>query len=194
MKDGKACKGVRSERKDRENKSGLTKAARLIFIGALLFVFGALCLRQIFPIRYSQEVQDAAREFSLSQGEVYAVIWTESKFDKHAVSYAGARGLMQLMPSTAEWCAAVLQEPFSDERLFLPELNIRLGCFYLNYLKSKFDGDDVYAAYNAGENRVLQWQQSGQGIQLEETRQYVKRVNFAKKIYALLYGSSLKRQ
>ncbi|HSO43108.1 MAG TPA: lytic transglycosylase domain-containing protein, partial [Rhodospirillales bacterium] len=91
---------------------------------------------------------------------VLAMIRQESEFDRGAVSSAGARGLMQLMPGTAKQVAASLNLPYSPDRLTRdPAYNVKLGRAYLSKLLSSFDGSVAlaFAAYNAGPARVRQW-------------------------------------
>ena len=95
-----------------------------------------------------------SRRNGLDPALVAAVIHVESRFDPFAVSYVGARGLMQLMPPTASW---LLEKDGAAGRLhpaqlFNPELNIALGTSYLARLMDRFEGDLVRAliAYNAG--------------------------------------------
>ena len=91
---------------------------------------------------------------------VLAMIRQESEFDRGAVSSAGARGLMQLMPGTAKQVAASLDLPYSPDRLTRdPAYNVKLGRAYLSKLLSSFDGSVAlaFAAYNAGPARVRQW-------------------------------------
>ena len=90
-----------------------------------------------------------ARRNGLDPLMVAAVIQVESHFDPFAVSHVGARGLMQLMPPTAEW---LLQDDLKPQHLFNPVLNIELGTAYLAQLFDRFDGDMSRAliAYNAG--------------------------------------------
>ena len=89
---------------------------------------------------------------------ILAVIRTESNFRPNAVSDAGAKGLMQLMPQTFLWLCEELQEPHSMEKITDPETNVRFGTYYLSYLYEKFGSWRVaLAAYNAGEGRVGEW-------------------------------------
>lgn len=124
----------------------------------------------------------AADEFGVEKALVYAVIRTESKFRPQAKSHAGAVGLMQLLPETAEWVAKSLGEKIGD--LYDPRINIRLGTAYLKYLLGKFSLSDALAAYNAGEGNVAGWIESGaQEYPYSETRTYVKRVLRSLKVY-----------
>ncbi|MCB9506145.1 MAG: lytic transglycosylase domain-containing protein [Myxococcales bacterium] len=108
----------------------------------------------------------AAATYSLPFEFIKAVIRVESAFDPHAVSHAGAQGLMQLMPSTAT--SLNCDDPFD------PEQNIMAGTLYLRILTNRYNGDInlVLAAYNAGTGTVAQYD----GIPYEATRRYIERV------------------
>ena len=124
---------------------------------------------------------------------ILAIIRQESEFDKSANSWAGARGMMQLMKYTAKVVAKQAKLPYRISKLTTdPEYNIKLGSYYFNSLIEDYNG--VYpfaiAAYNAGPNRVKTWRRingdpsKGQisyinwieQIRFEETRNYVQRV------------------
>lgn len=147
-----------------------------------------IALDVLFPIRYYGIVKKYCREYSVEPSLALAVIWTESKFRPAAVSSAGASGLMQIMPTTAEWLAGQVGEDYSDEKLFEPEFNIRLGIYYLSYLQRSFDGDYVLAAYNAGEGNVKKWLEAGGEIRFAETKNYVDKVNAINKLYKFRVG------
>ncbi len=117
--------------------------------------------------KYEPLIQHAAQRYGVDFALVKAVIKAESNFNHRAVSRVGARGLMQLMPSTAD----LLQVQDS----FRPEENIDGGVRYLRYLLDAYRGDLrlALAAYNAGERAVYRHR----GIPpYKETRTYVKRV------------------
>ncbi len=151
-------------------------------------------MRVAFPRPYVGTVAQCGVEQSL----VYAVIRTESGYREDVVSSAGAVGLMQIKPSTAEFICEREKIVFETERLLEGEYNIVLGTRYLLYLREKFERDDtVLAAYNAGEGTVRQWLQdekfSSDGITLAqipypETAAYIKKVGKFKKIYEFLYS------
>jgi len=124
---------------------------------------------------------------------IHAIIRQESEFDARANSWAGARGMMQLMKYTAKIVAKQAKLPYSISRLTKdPEYNIKLGSYYFNSLLEQYNG--VYpfaiAAYNAGPNRVKTWRRVNgdpikkqinyidwiELIRFEETRNYVQRV------------------
>jgi len=118
-------------------------------------------------VKYDQIINRASEKYKIDPALVKAVIKAESNFNHRAVSPKGARGLMQLMPSTAY----ALQVPDS----FQPESNVEGGVKYLSYLMELFRNDLslALAAYNAGENAVIRHR----GIPpYRETQEYVQRV------------------
>lgn len=136
---------------------------------------------------------------------VLAMTRQESAFDREAISTAGARGMMQLMPATASHIAKTLHMPFSETRLLTdPHYNITLGRQYLDGLLGDFSGSYVLAiaAYNAGPSRVRQWMRDYgdpraknadvvdwvELIPVGETRNYVQRVLENLQIYRLRLG------
>ena len=113
-----------------------------------------------YPLYYTDIILRISAEYNLSPALVAAVIRNESSFRPAAESAVGAKGLMQLMPDTAEWIAHKLRmDDYSPERLTDPEINIRFGCWYLNYLCSLFHSDPlcVVCAYHAGQGEVSSW-------------------------------------
>lgn len=115
---------------------------------------------------FDQYIRAAADAYGVPFALVKAVIRAESGFNPHAVSSAGAIGLMQLMPATAD--ALNCNNPFD------PEENITAGTQYLKVLMSRYNGDLnlVLAAYNAGSGAVAR----ANGIPFENTRRYIERV------------------
>lgn len=118
---------------------------------------------------YGAMIFAAAKRHSLNPQVVAALIHAESAGNPHAVSNKGARGLMQLMPSTAE------RFGLSRDRLLDPKENLEAGVKYLSWLIEQFPNDlsKVLAAYNAGENAV--WRYNGIPP-YRETREYVRRI------------------
>ena len=97
---------------------------------------------------------------------------------------------MQLMPSTALWCAKKLNENYTDEKLFEPEFNIKIGVYYIAYLQTVFSSSEhVIMAYNAGEGNVKKWLNE-EGPIFSETATYLKRVKFCIGVYKLKSVSS----
>ncbi|MCD9045871.1 lytic transglycosylase domain-containing protein [Luteimonas sp. MHLX1A] len=116
---------------------------------------------------YASEVRAAAQEFGVEEAIVRAVMHAESAFNPNALSRAGAQGLMQLMPATAQ--------RFGVSNAFDPAQNIRGGVKYLAWLLKRFNGDLTLAAagYNAGEGAV---DRHGGVPPYSETQRYVQRV------------------
>ncbi|MCL2256220.1 MAG: lytic transglycosylase domain-containing protein [Firmicutes bacterium] len=140
-----------------------------------------------YPTRFTNYIEKYSQEFNVDFHLVQAVIWTESKMRPNAVSHAGAVGLMQLMPSTAKWVAEKLGVEFSDDKLFEPDFNIKIGTFYLSFLLERFDTQNALAAYNAGQANVFRWiAENRSEIPFRETRDFVQRVNRAKRVYQFL--------
>lgn len=199
-------------RKKRKKKSGCCLVRFLVIIGifGILGFFGYrfamemglknYILQAKYPIRYQNFVETYAEEFGLDVALVYAVILTESKFDTYAESHVGAKGLMQLTDETGQECARKLgMMDFTPEDLFDPDVNIRMGCYYLKRLIRDYGGitETAIAAYNGGPGNVNQWLKdqrysSGDGtlsvIPFRETRNYVKKVTEAYWNYQNVYN------
>ena len=146
-----------------------------------------------YPLRYEAIVRGHARNYDLDPSLLAAVIYTESKFNPNARSDAGAIGLMQLLPDTAEGIAARTGgHAFVVDDLYDPEINVRYGAWYLRHLLDRY-GDErtALAAYHAGQGNVDRWREEGVGIQFPETRTYVAKVERVKSIYASTYAKQL---
>lgn len=138
---------------------------------------------------YLDDFKTNGDKYGVEVSWLLAVAKQESGFDKDAVSSAGARGLMQLLPSTAKWIAELMDWEYQDDLLFDASYNIRLGTWYVHYLRTKFDGDWWIAAYNAGEGRVSAWIADGlkiEDIPFAETRHYIKKVKEYQHKYSAL--------
>jgi len=143
-----------------------------------------------YPLRYRAIVTGHARNYDLDPALLAAVIYQESKFRPDAKSSSGAIGLMQLLPSTAHGIALHTGgSKFRTSDLYVPELNVRYGAWYLHHLLERY-GDErtALAAYNAGQDNVDRWRAQGRGISFPETRAYVDRVEHLKGLYRRLYG------
>jgi soluble lytic murein transglycosylase len=146
-----------------------------------------------YPLHYQSIVRAHAANYDLNPALLAAVIEQESKFKANARSSAGAIGLMQLQPATAEGIATRTGgSKFVLSDLYDPELNVRYGAWYLHHLMLKY-GDErtALAAYNAGQANVDAWRKAGEGVQFAETRHYVDRVERLKGIYRKAYGKEL---
>lgn len=118
------------------------------------------------PNTFDDFILEASTAYGVPFEFIKAVIRVESAFDPHAVSRAGAMGLMQLMPGTAR--SLRCDDPFD------PRQNIMAGTQYLSILSNRYNGDInlVLAAYNAGSGAVARYE----GIPYEATRRYIERV------------------
>ena len=155
--------------------------------------------QKVYPLAYEDIVMEMAEEYHLEPSLVFAVIRTESKFDKNAVSKAHAKGLMQITDDTFRWAQnRAREEEIDPENLFIPKTNIRYGCYILTLLSQQFpDTETMLAAYNAGQGKVTQWLQnpaySEDGktlshIPYEETEDYVRRVINTQNEYQKIYN------
>lgn len=141
-----------------------------------------------YPLSYETTIKKYADEYNVDPYLIAAVISVESSFDKNARSPKDARGLMQIMPETAEWAASKMNlNSFDIEMLYDPDTNIKMGTWYLSNLKKQFNDkiDLVLAAYNGGSGNVTKWladeecSQDGESldyIPFKETREYVSKV------------------
>lgn len=188
-----------------DNNDYYSKSLRMIARSANLD--GAKISRKAFELLYPQnfleQVQDSAKEFSVDDYLMFALIRTESFFEPAIQSHAGAIGLTQLMDSTAADCARRLK--VQDYNLLDPATNIRFGTYYYSNMKKRLDNSGVLAlfAYNAGITVVRRWIKSSkielnaQGrlwsdmfletLPFAETRDYGRRVVSAAAMYAWLY-------
>lgn len=152
-------------------------------------VWGSL----IYPLKYPSEIEKCAKEYGLDKNMIAGLIFTESGFNPKSVSPAGATGLMQIMPGTAQGVAERIgDQDFKREKLFDPETNIRYGCFYL---KEKFETYNrdltlVLIAYNAGEGTADQYRQNpNPDILPLETQGFIRRVRAISNRYQQVYGN-----
>lgn len=151
----------------------------------------------LYPLRHGEIIDKYCDEYSLDRYLVMGVIKAESNYIHDAHSGV-ARGLMQITDDTAKWIADKLDMKFSSDDIENPEVNIRMGCYYLDYLIEQYDSVDVaLAAYNGGMGNVNKWlrnkEYSSDGktlykIPFAETEEYVKRVKNYREIYEKKYG------
>lgn len=152
--------------------------------------------RMRYPLLFREVVLQEAARAQLPPSLVAAVILQESEFHPAACSSVGARGLMQLMPETAEWIHQALESRPGKPDLLEPTTNVRLGSTYLNYLRERFEGEEVavLAAYNAGPQQTEDWIRARPGTRFQigdipfpETRCYVEAVLDSERRYRELY-------
>jgi soluble lytic murein transglycosylase len=171
--------------------------------------FGEAIKEITLPLRHDDIIRHEAHDEDVAQvnGEqialpatdaalLAAVIYAESRF-RDVTSTAGARGLMQITPDTADTIEGISGgETFEYEDLADPDLNIRYGSFYLRYLLHRFEGNEVAAlgGCNAGPDNAEAWGGSGlevDDIEFPETREYVESVLVKRDEYRENYADEL---
>ena len=172
-------------------------AVRLGWQAALLAPGETRVLRAIFPWPNRAAVEAEAQEFGVDALLLVALVRQESVFDVQALSPAGARGLAQLLPSTATLMARGLDVAFYPDWITVPDLNLHLGAAHLAELLRRFGRiDAAVAAYNAGPTPVRRWlERAGANdpdrfielIPYPETRGYVRSLLRNRELYRALY-------
>jgi soluble lytic murein transglycosylase len=155
------------------------------------------------PLRHEDIIRQQADAKGLDPSLIAGVIYVESRF-RDQTSVAGAKGLMQILPSTADYIARKSGgTAFEQGDLATPQINIAYGSWYLRYLLQHYHGNELLAlaAYNAGEGKVDQWyrEASARGEDFEaathipfpETRSYVGTVLEMRSRYREEYGREL---
>ncbi|MBH0081689.1 transglycosylase SLT domain-containing protein [Pseudoalteromonas sp. NZS11] len=152
-------------------------------------------VEQRFPFAFQDVFERYSKRSKIDVAWSIAIARRESSFAPDARSHANARGLMQLLPSTAEY---VNKGSVTSSRLYQPKTNIRLGTSYLQYLKKKNHGNEVLAtaSYNAGYHRIKRWLPDDaipaelwvELIPYRETRDYVKNVFAYRQVYHTRMG------
>ena len=159
--------------------------------------------RTAFPLPYEPALRKAASENKVDPMLVAGLIRQESAFDANVVSYAGAVGLMQVLPKTGPVLARRLHVYYSNDQLTDPDYNLRLGTLYLSDLLGMFGvPEEALAAYNAGEDRVVSWTSKQkyeditefvESIPFTQTREYVQIVLRNADVYRQIYGPAPKQ-
>ena len=156
-----------------------------------------MCMLIVASLSYYKKINNLAKEYSfhygLDRSLVLAIVKVESNFNSRAVSEANCKGLMQISEQTFVYVCKMYNLSFSYNEVFRPEVNLNVGCAYLNYLFQRFSSkNEVLCAYNAGEGRVSSWlsnpaySKNGKTldyIPFAETREYLSKVlDYQKKI------------
>ena len=156
----------------------------------------------IYPLKYTEFVDEQSAIYGVDKALVYALIRTESGFNPEAVSSIGARGLMQITESTFEWAQMKLGKEFANDTyddMFDPETNITYGTFLLSAFIKEFGSiDNALCAYHAGWGNAKSWltdpEYSPDGenitsIPFKDTNWYVNKINEVMDKYESLYFS-----
>ncbi len=154
-------------------------------------------MMKIYKLEYSEYVEKYAKEYDVDKYLIFAIIKAESNFDQDAVSHREAKGLMQLMYSTAEEIAKKVNVDLNEENILEPDININLGTKYISMLIQKYGNINLaLAAYNAGSGNVDGWIEKGtlkedgsdiENIPFTETNNYVRKILRDYEIYKKLY-------
>lgn len=205
-----SCKKGKNKNNKKRSAKGRKSSARMrswvtaLFVCAGIIALAALALMginrweySVYPLEYTEEILTASKKYGLSPALVASVINTESGFRADAESHAGAVGLMQIMPQTAEWIAWRQGSEHHESALTGVSYNIDMGCYLLNYLLQRYSGNIEYAlaAYNAGFGAVDSWLKDGTRVTAEgrliipyaETENYVRKVMVGIEKYSKLY-------
>ncbi len=174
--------------------------SKIIILLCVIVAFFAITpiKKAVYPLEHRNIIQSCSMEYNLDPYFVMAVISAESRFDQNANSHKGAMGLMQITEQTAKWCIEHFELDADINDIYKPEVNILIGCAYLDYLADIFDGETetVIAAYNAGQGNVKNWlndrRYSDDGktlkvIPFDETKVYVEKVIKRYGVYKDLY-------
>jgi soluble lytic murein transglycosylase len=166
--------------------------------------YSTTVLKMIYPLKYKEYVFEYSIKSGIDPYLVFAVIKAESGFDPNARSNKAAMGLMQITEQTGTWGAHTLKMGrFKTDDLYNPEINIRLGCWYLKQLMKEFNNntDLVITAYNGGSGNVKEWlndkelSHSGEyldKIPFKETERFLDRVKNYHSMYRRLYEKDFK--
>jgi len=196
----------RKRKKRRQRQIALIAAIAVLslaIVGAVIWIAFDRAPQTVirhYPMEYESTIRLCARLNDIPPAYVASVILAESSYDPQAVSSVNAQGLMQLLPSTAEWIAGKLGETYTEGCLFDPETNLRYGCWYLGFLMARYNGDMRLSssAYHAGQGTVDKWlenpEYSPDGVSLavipyDTTNTYVQRVLKYYEKYAELYAA-----
>lgn len=151
-----------------------------------------------YPLYYTDEINSASKKYNLDPYMVMSLIREESYFNENARSSTNAVGLMQLMPSTANFIMSKYSVNIPLEKDITDvETNIKLGCIYLKYLEERFNNNDLFviAAYNGGEGSVNRWlkmknsdaDEFVENIPYDETHNYIKKIFKTYHLYKKIY-------
>lgn len=181
----------------------------LIVIIIILLVFLVLfkviriqdeLIKVIYKTTYSEHVEKYAKEYNVDKYLIFAVIKAESNFKTDATSNKNAKGVMQLINTTAEEVAQNIGIEYNENILYDVEKNIMLGTKYLSQLLKMYDNNYqiALAAYNAGIGNVEKWITNGtikadgsdiENIPYKETNNYVRKITRDYEIYKTIYDN-----
>lgn len=196
------------QKKNKERRRLRKTVKLLLFLILIIFIYFFLfhyiklqnvIMKKIYPMKYSEYVYRYSEEQNIDPLLTFAIIKAESNFNPEVVSNSDAKGLMQLMESTASEIANKMNvEYIENDTIFDPEVNIMVGTKYFKELLDLYGGNQLLAmtAYNAGRGNVNRWIESGvikndgsniENIPFKETNNYVRKIIRDYRIYQELY-------
>jgi soluble lytic murein transglycosylase len=211
---GAASARPRPRRRTKAQRRRTAIRRRVLLLGALVAGVAAVlaaiepfadkAVKEIaLPLRHEDVIRQQAADKGLDPSLIAGVIYVESRF-RDQTSHAGAKGLMQILPSTADYIARKSGgTQFEQGDLATPQINIAYGSWYLRYLLDHYEGNELLAlaAYNAGEGKVDGWVHDAAAkgedfevathIPFPETREYVTRVLSVRDRYRREYAREL---
>ena len=159
-------------------------------------------LKLAYPTTYGHLISAEGQKQRLDPLLFLALVRQESRFDPHAISYAGASGLTQVMPDTGTWIASQLGDTdYRQEMIFRPIVGVRYGVYYLAAALNQNDRNWIAAlvAYNAGPGNLQRWSHGKpisdldlfyEMVPVDQTRDYIRLIYQQYRIYEALYGPS----
>ena len=157
-------------------------------------------LTKVYKLEYAEYVKKYANEYNVDEYLIYAIIKAESNFESNAESHRGAKGLMQLMYSTAEDISKRINIELNENNILDSDININLGTKYISMLIQKYNNINLaLAAYNAGSGNVDGWIEKGtlksdgsdiENVPFTETNNYVRKILRDYEIYKNIYEES----
>lgn len=175
------------------------KILLIILLAIILLAIVGICINKLmikvlYKKKYSEYVTKYAQKYEVDENLIYALIKAESNFEADAESNKNAKGLMQLMYSTAEDVAKKSGIELTEDNILEPDININIGIKYISILLDKYGCVEVaLAAYNAGSGNVDKWIANGtiksdgsdiENVPFKETNNYVRKILRDYKIYS----------
>jgi soluble lytic murein transglycosylase len=184
-----------------ESARTLLRAMRKNHIDEDISLLDETFLSILYPKAYERCILSNSKKFHLDRNLLWSIIKAESYFNHQAVSHVGAKGLMQLMPSTARETAKKLKLKSYD--VTSPCSSLQLGSKYLSWLSKRFNGNRmlILAGYNAGPGNVKRWTSNNtvndlwhfsEIIPYNETRRYILKIEKYHNIYSLLEEAGIR--
>ncbi len=170
------------------NKFKLISLLLILSVITIIIIVNAVKLgvQTVYPRQYIDLVEENAKQFDIGEALLYALIKTESGFDKNAVSSVGAKGLTQITPDTFSWLQTKTGEVHEEDALFEPEISVYYGAYFIDMLLEEFGNTETaLAAYHAGRGKVNEWLsdprispdgETLENIPYKDTAGYVKKV------------------